>query len=162
MIIQMKKMKYTAFAIVIVLLSIYLYKSFIYFTIPFNPIEEYASESQVDFFITKNLPDGDGVNAKCKDENTCGKVLEYLSELKLKPLKDKVAQEKLNYENTTYFSGALKLDDSELIFISDISVDTPNILRMSSSITGFKSGYYEVVDSEFDYDYIYNLISKNE
>lgn len=130
--------------------------------IPYNPIKEYATESQVDFHITKNLPDGEGVNAKCHDANTCGIVLEYLSDLKLIPLKDKTAQKMLNYENATYFNGMLKFNESEKIFISDISIDTPNVLHISSFITGFKDGYYEVVDSKFDYNYIYELISDNK
>ncbi|MCZ8542247.1 hypothetical protein [Psychrobacillus psychrodurans] len=154
----MKKNKYLAIAIVLVLLSIYLYKSFIYYSIPFNPIKEYSTESDVDFYITKNLPDGEGVNAKCHDAKNCGLVLEYLSGLKLIPLKDKVAQKMLNYENATYFNGILKFNESEMIFISDISIDTPNVLRISSSITGFKDGYYEIEDSTFDYNYIYDLI----
>ncbi|WOV83046.1 hypothetical protein PGH26_08850 [Sporosarcina jeotgali] len=158
----MKKMKYLAFAIVLALISIYLYKGFIYYLIPFNPIKQYASESNVDFYITKNLPDGDGVNAKCEDANTCGLVLEYLSDLKLKPIKDKKAQAMLNYENATYYNGALRFNELDMIFISDISIDTPNILRISSSITGFKNGYYEIVDSKFDYNYIYDLISETK
>ncbi|WP_342536428.1 hypothetical protein [Sporosarcina sp. FSL K6-3508] len=158
----MKKLLYSSFAIVLVLLSIYLYKGFIYYQIPFNPIKQYASEPNVDFYITKNLPDGDGVNAKCEDANTCGLILEYLSNLKLKPLKDKAAQAMLNYENATYYNGALRVNESEMIFISDISIDTSNILRISSSITGFKDGYYEIVDSTFDYNYIYGLINETE
>ncbi len=156
----MKKNKYLAFAIVIViLLSVFVYKSFIYYQISFNPIKEFSSESLVDFHISKNLPDGESINAGCHDENTCGKVLEYLSNLKLVPLKDKVAQDMLNYEGETYFNGMLKFNESEVIFISDISIDTPNILRISSSITGFKDGYYKIKDSKFDYEYIYELIS---
>ncbi|CAM3299404.1 hypothetical protein FITA111629_15240 [Filibacter tadaridae] len=158
----MKKIKYLAFAIVIVLLSIFLYKGFIYYKISFNPIKEFASESLVDFHISKNLPDGESVTAKCHDENTCGLVLEYLSNLKLVPLKDKAAQDMLNYENAIYFDGMLKFNESEVIFISDISIDTPNVLRISSSITGFKDGYYKIEDSKFDYDHIYELISTEE
>lgn len=156
----MKKNKYFAFALVIVLLlSVLVYKSFIYYQISFNPIKEFASESLVDFHISKNLPDGESVNAECHDENTCGKILEYLSNLKLVPLKDRVAQDMLNYESETYFNGMLKFNESEVIFISDISIDTPNVLRISSSITGFKDGYYKIKDSKFDYDHIYEWIS---
>lgn len=158
----MKKIKYFAYAIVIVLLSIYIYQRFIYYRIPFNPITEYASESLVDFHISKNLPDGETINAKCHDANTCGLVLEYLSDLKLIPLKNKAAQDMLNYENAIYFTGMLKFNQSETIFISDISIDTLNVLRISSSITGFKDGYYQIVDSKFDHNYIYNLISDTE
>lgn len=158
----MKIFKYLAFGIIIVILSIALYRNFIYYTIPFNPIKEYASESNFKFYITKNLPDGEGINTSCHDTEACRSVLEYLSNLNLKPLKDKSAHELLSYEKNTYFNGMLKFSESEKIFLSDISVDTPNILHLHSSIPYFKSGYYQIEDSTFDYDYIYELIDNKE
>ena len=160
---KMKIFKYLAFGIVIVFLSIALYRNFIYYTIPFNPIKEYESESKFEFYITKNLPDGEGINTSCQDTEACGSVLAYLSNLNLKPLKDKAATELITYDSNTYFTGMMKLSETEKIFISDISVDTPNILHLNSSIPYFKSGYYQIEDSTFDYDYIYELIgNKNE
>lgn len=162
LVFKMKKIKYLAFGISIVLLSFYLYKNFIYYSIPFNPIKEYASESKIDFFMTKNIPDGEGINTKCKDTNTCDLVLEYFSDLKLVPIKDKAAYEMFKYENSTFYTGMLTFNESDKILISDISIDSPNSLHISSSIDGFKSGYYKIVDSAFDYNYIYNLISETE
>ncbi|SDK47294.1 hypothetical protein [Sediminibacillus albus] len=156
----MKKMKYLAFAIGIIFLSVYLYQNFIYYMIPFNPIEEYATESPVDFHITQNLPGGEEVNAKSHDPKTCDLVLEYLSNLNLKPLKDKDAWNALSKkENETYLTGMVEFDQSGEIFISDLFIGNPDVLHISSSIAGFKrEGYYKIVDSTFDYDYIIDLI----
>lgn len=112
--------------------------------------------------MTKNIPDGEGINTKCKDTNTCDLVLEYFSDLKLVPIKDKAAYEMFKYENSTFYTGMLTFNESDKILISDISIDSPNLLHISSSIDGFESGYYKIVDSTFDYNYIYNLISETE
>ncbi len=160
----MKKMKYFVLALGIIFLSVYLYQHFIYYMIPFNPIEEYAAESPDDFHITQNLPDGEKVNAKSHDQKTCDLILEYLSNLKLKPLKDKDARNALaKKENEAYITGMLKLDQSREIFISDLFIDDPDVLYISSSIAGFNGeGYYKIVDSTFDYDYIIDLIGNQE
>ncbi|QTM98461.1 hypothetical protein ERJ70_03620 [Sediminibacillus dalangtanensis] len=160
----MKRLKYLAFALGIIFLSVYLYQNFIYYMIPFNPIEEYATESTVDFHLTQNLSDGEEVNAKSHDQKTCNLILEYLSNLKLKPLKHKDARNALaKKENETYLTGMLKFDQSREIFISDLFLDDPDVLHISSSTAGFKGeGYYKIVDSTFDYDYIINLIGKEE
>lgn len=164
LVIKMKKIKYLAFAIVIVLLSIYLYQSFIYDKIPFNPIKEYTSESLVDFHITQNLPDGESVSAKSHEPDTCDLALEYLSNLKLIPLKEKKTREMLSdKENDTYLKGMLKFNQSGEIFISEIYTDDTTVLYISSPIAGFKGeGYYKIVDSTFDYNYIFELISDTE
>ena len=112
--------------------------------------------------MTENLPDGEGIHASCHDTEACGLVLKYLSNLELKPITDKNAYDVMSFENSTYFTGMLKFNDSEMIFLSDISIDTPNILRLSSPIPGFRSGYYEVVDANFDYDYIHGLIGNKK
>ncbi|MFC5604556.1 hypothetical protein [Sporosarcina koreensis] len=158
----MRKIKYLTFAIIIVLLSLYLYENFIYYRFPFNPIKEYTSEPNIDFYFSRNLPNGEGITTKCQHANTCGLVLEYLSDLNLMPLKDNAAQGMLKYGNVTYFTGMLKFNESDKIFISDISIDTPNILRIYSPINGFKGGYYKIMDSKFDYNYIYNLTGDTE
>ena len=132
----MKKILYLVMAIIIVSLSsIYIYTNFIYYNISYNPIEEYKSESYVEFIITKNLPEGEETNVKCQDPNACKKVLEYLGSLNLKPLKDKTAIEMQNNESNTFYDGRLKFGESvasDTILISDISIDTPDIIRISS------------------------------
>lgn len=160
----MKKMKYLAFLIVIILLSIYLYQSFIYYKIPFNPIKEYTSESLVDFHITQNLPNGESVSVESHESHTCDLVLKYLSNLKLTPLKEKKAQNMISdKENVTYITGMLKFNQPGEIFIKDIYTDDPTVLYISSPIAGFKrEGYYKIVDSSFDYKYIFDLLSDTE
>lgn len=131
--------------------------------VPYNPIKEYASESLVDFHFTKNLPNGESDSVKCQDTNTCDEALKYLSELKLVPLKQKAALERFsNQERSTYFTGALEFEQYDVILISDILASNPTYLYFSSQITGFKGGYYKIVDSTFDYDYLYELINKTE
>ncbi|WP_371069445.1 hypothetical protein [Sediminibacillus sp. JSM 1682029] len=160
----MKRLKYLAFALGIIFLSVYLYQHFIYYMIPFNPLEEYATESPVDFHLTHNLSDGEEINAKTHDQKTCDLILEYLGNLELKPLKDKDARNALaKKENEGYITGMLKLDQSREIFISDLFINDPDVLHISSSIAGFKGeGYYKIVDSTFDYDYIMELIGNEE
>ena len=160
----MKKLKYLVIAIVVVILSVYIYKNFIYYRIPFNPIKEYTAESLVDFHITQNLDNGKKISAKSHNPDTCDAILEYFSSLKLMPLTDKAAQKALSKNgNETYITGMLKFEQSGEIFISDIFKKTPNVIHISSSIDGFKGeGYYKIVDSKFDYKYIIKLIDNNE
>lgn len=158
----MKKWKMVSFMLVIALLSIYLYKSDIYYRIPFNPIEEHAAASGTKVYLTKNLPDGNETSVKCEDASTCDRVMEYISGLNLVPVKEKKAHNLLTYKGKTYYTGMLKVNKSDNIFLSDISEDTPNILHIASSIPGFKSGYYQVKDSTFDYDYLFDLMSTGE
>ncbi len=156
----MKKFKYLIILLILVLLSLYIYQNFIYYKIPYNPIAEYSAETLSSFHITKNLSDGEGVTAKSNDINTCNKILKYFSELKLLPLKDRVAwNEYFSEENSTYFTGMLSFNQSDEVYISDMSLDNLTILHISSNIPGFHEGYYKIIDAKFDYNYIYDLIS---
>lgn len=159
----MRKVKYLVIAIGVIILSVYIYKNFVYYTIPFNPIKEYATDSLVDFHITQNLDDGKKISAKSHNSDTCDAILEYFSSLKLMPLTDKAAKKELAKNgNKTYITGILKFKHSGEIFISDIFTENPNIIHFSSSINGFKGeGYYKFVDSKFDYNHIINLIQKH-
>lgn len=156
----MKKFKYLIFLLILVLLSLYIYQNYIYYKIPYNTIAEYSTETLSSFHITKNLSDGEGVTAKSNDINACNKILKYFSELKLLPLKDKAAwNESFNQESSTYFTGMLSFNQSDEVYISDILLDNLTILRISSNIPGFHEGYYKIIGSKFDYNYIYDLIS---
>ncbi|MCG3088938.1 hypothetical protein [Sporosarcina cyprini] len=108
----MKKITYVIFATgILLLLAIFIYQNFIYYKIPFNPIKEYASESLVDFRLTKNLSGGETVSAKSQQSSTCNLISDYFSELKLIPLKEQDAQRMLSkkeiiverYYYLTYF-----------------------------------------------------------
>lgn len=160
----MKNITYVIFATgILLLLAIFIYQNFIYYRIPFNPIKEYASESLVDFRLTKNLSGGETVSVKSQQSSTCNLILDYFSELKLIPLKEQDAQRMLRKkENDTYLTGMLTFNNSGEILLSDIFLDTPNILYIGSSITGFKKGYYKVMDSEINYNYLYDLITDTE
>ena len=96
-----KMMMYSAFAIVLVLLSIYIYKGFIYYMVPYNPIKEYDSESLVDFHFTKNLSNGESDTVKCQDTDACDEALKYLSDLKLVPLKQKEALKRFSKQESS-------------------------------------------------------------
>lgn len=56
----------------------------------------------------------------------------------------------------------LEFKHHDVILISDILASNPTFLRFSSQIPGFKGGYYKIVDSRFDYDYLYEVISKTQ
>lgn len=118
----------------------------------------------VDFHITQNLPNGESVSAKCHEMDTCDLVLEYLCDLKLIPLKDNKAQKMISdKEHDTYLTGMLKFTESEEIFIKDIYTDNPTVLYINSANSRSKrEGYYKIVDSTFDYNYIFELISETE
>lgn len=155
----MKKFKYLISVIILVLLYIYLYQNYIYYKISYNPISEYSAEDLSSFHITKNLSNGGEESVSSSDSNICDLILKYFSELKLQPLKEKAAwNEYFKQENSAYFTGMLSFNQSDKVYISDILSDNLTILRISSNIPGFKEGYYKIIDAEFDYDYIYNLI----
>lgn len=155
----MKSYKYLIFLLILVLLSVYIYHNYVYYKIPYNPIAEYSAEALSSFHITKNLSNGEGITAKSNDLNTCKKILKYFSGLKLLPLKDEIAwSENFSQENSTYFTGMLSFSQSHKVYISDIVLDNLTILRISSNVPGFHEGYYKIIGSKFEYNYIYDLI----
>lgn len=160
----MKKVKYLVIAIGVIILTVYIYNNFIYYKVPFNPITEYANESLVDFHITKNLDNGEKISSYSHDPDTNDAILEYFSSLKLTPLTDKDARKVFSDNgNKSYITGMLKFKQSGEIFISDIFIENPNVIYISSPIDEFKGeGYYKFVDSKFDYKYIINLIDNTK
>ncbi len=156
----MKRYKFLIFLLILGLLSLYIYHNYVYYKIPYNPIAEYSTETLSSFHITENLSNGEEITAKSNELNTCNKILKYFSELKLLPLKDKTAwNENFSQENSTYFTGMLSFSQSYKVYISDIVLDNLTILHISSNIPGFREGYYKIIGSKFEYNYIYDLIS---
>ncbi|MFT9487402.1 MAG: hypothetical protein ACH0QD_08555 [Tepidibacillus sp.] len=159
----MKKFKFLALALVFVFLLVFLYQNYIYYKIPYNPITKYSSENLSSFHITKNLPNGEEVSAKTNDLDTSNLILRYFRDLKLMPLKDKSALDVISKQgNETYFTVMLEFNQSERLFIKDIFLENLRVLYISSDFSGFHEGYYRIIGSKFDYNYIYDLISNSE
>lgn len=151
----MKKFKYLCTALIMVLLSVYLYQIYIYYKIPYNPISEYATTPS-GFHITNNLADGKEVTVKTHDLDACDSIYKYFRGLELVPLKDKEAYKQ---ESQTYFSGMFEFTQAENLHFNEINSDNMSILYISSNRPGFHGGYYKIIGSEFDYEYIINLIN---
>jgi len=159
----MKKYVHLIFLLVLILLSVYIYQNYVFYKIPYNPIAEYSVENLSSFYITKNLSNGEGITIKSNDLDTCNKILKYFRELKLIPLKNKTASnENFTEEDSIFFTGMLTFGQSDKVYISDLMLDNLTILYISSSISDFHDGYYKIIDSKFDYNYIFDLIAQAE
>jgi len=159
----MKRFKYLTLALVLVFLLVFFYQNYVYYKIPYNPINKYSSETLTSFHITKNLPNNEEISKKTHDLNTCKLILKYFSNLQLTPIKDKLALDALSIQgNETYFTGMLEFNQSEKIFLKDIFLEDLTVLYISSDTPGFHEGYYKITDSKFDYNYIFDLISNSE
>ena len=47
------------------------------------------------------------------------------------------------------------------IYISEIYLDDLTIVSIRSNIPKFRNGYYKIIDSKFDYEYINDLITNS-
>ena len=160
--IIVRKIKYIFIIAILLFLSICLYKNYIYYKLPYNPISHYATTSN-GFYITKNLPNGKEISLKTHDLNTCNLIFKYFSGLNLIPLKNKLALASINKQKyQAYFSCAFGFNNSENLFIDEIYINNLNVIYLSSSKSGFNRGYYKIIDSKFNYNYINRLITNSK
>lgn len=157
----MKKSNYLIFSIILVILSVYLYQNYIYYRIPHNPIAKYSSKDPISFSIEKIFPNGESsIIFTKKNSKYNKKILEYFSNLELIPMKNKTVYNMNISVEQIYFIGFLEFDFSKYIIVKDIFIENLNIIYISSNIDGLNSGYYKIINSEFDYEFIYKQIIK--
>lgn len=160
--VEMKKFKYIFFILILVLLSRYLYKNYIYYKIPYNPISRYKTVPN-GFHITKNLPNGKDTTLITHNLKDCKLILQYFSGLKLIPLNYDSALTSINkHKNQPYFTCAFDFNESEYLFVDEIYIGNLNIIYISSNKPGFNRGYYKIIDSKFNYNYINKLTTGSQ
>lgn len=160
--VTVRRIKYLFIIAILLLLSICLYKNYIYYKLPYNPISHYATTSN-GFHITKNLTDGTGITLKTHDLNTCNLIFKYFSGLKLVPLKDKLALDSINKQkNRAYFSCTFGFNELNYLFVNEIYLNNLNVIYISSNKPGFNRGYYKIIDSKFNYNYVNRLITNSK
>lgn len=159
------KKKILIIILALLFISPFFYKYYLYYQIPYNPLLEFSIEPITSSY-TKYNPNESGSfatqrnnNFKSNDDLTaCSDIFKYLKSLKLKPLKkNNLDFEKINYE---YYLRLSSPEDNEImIFIS--TEDLTNIYIATRKV-GLRDGHYKVIDEEFDYEYVNNLIDGNK
>lgn len=160
------KLKYVFIAIVLLLLSIFMYQNYIYYKIPYNPLSELDSDTPSGFHFTENHPHpNDTINMSSHNLNTNRLIFKYFSNLNLVPLKEKSNLDEIHkHEKDIYYSGMFKFDTPSnfKVFINEIYLDNLTVLSIRSNKPGFVNGYYKIMDNKFDYKYINELITNSQ
>lgn len=140
--------------IILIFLSIFIYNNYIYYKIPYNPIAKYSPNDPSSFSIEKRFTNGESSMMFTKRNSKYNKIiLEYFSNLELVPIKN------MNISlDQIYFINFIEFDFSKYIIIRNIFIENLNIIYISSNIDGLNSGYYKIINSEFDYEFIYKQI----
>lgn len=156
----MKKNKYIIIALVCILSLPFLYKYYLYYKIPYNPLVKISSDVMSCSGIQYENPPQDVISYISTHSQDCSVIFNYLSDLKLKPLK---------YEDYSTSFDIVKVDYRYFLSFTqpdlyyDLSISAwdkdLSIIYISSNKPGFKEGYYKVTDSEFEYKYINELLS---
>lgn len=156
----MKKIKYLIIVVIVLCLSISLYKNYIYYKIPHNPFDDVDTEIPLKFYFEANNSVDDETKIS-GDLETSIIAFKYFKNLELLPIK---SDETPEYHQDTYFSGRFKFSESfeEDIIISDIYLENLTVLYVSSDRPGFKDGYYKIINGKFDYEYINDLMDNKE
>ena len=160
----MKKIKYVFIALILLFVLTYIYQNYIYYKIPYNPLVELNSDTPSGFHFKENHHN-DTINKSSHDKNINTLILKYFSDLNLVPLKEKSNRDEIyNHEKDIYYSGMFEFDTTPNynVFINEIYLDNLTVLRISSFRPGFKDGYYKIINTKFDYEYINNLITKSQ
>lgn len=161
-IVNMKKIKYLFIVLILLSLLTYLYENHIYYLIPYNPL----AELDPDTLITCNLRFNGDSKIKNHNPNNNALIFKYLRDLKLIPLNldKKINRDKvLKHNYNTYYSYALEFGPpTYYVHIDDIWLDNPTFVYIGSNRFGFRDGYYQIIDSKFDYMYINELINNSQ
>lgn len=129
---------------------------------PYNPFIEFSAETPEDFVFKKVYPNNE-IHKSTDNSNTAKLIFEYLSSLELIPLKETMNDFQY-HESNIFFLDRLRFGapSYNTIYINDIYVDDLTILYINANRPGFKDGYYKIMDDKFDYEYINNLLIKDD
>jgi len=158
----MKKFKYLFIALIFSVLLVYLYQNHIYYLIPHNPLDELATDTLATCYLRVN---GD-IEKRSQNLNNNALIFKYLSDLNLIPvnLKNKTHRDEIfKHDYNNYYSYGLKFGSpTYYVHINEIWLDNPTFMYIGSSRPSFRSGYYKIIDSKFDYMYVNKLINDSE
>lgn len=160
-----KKIKYLLYVVILFFLLLSLYQNYIFYKIPYNPLTELSIDPPAKFYLTLNGSTGTTLSKKSYNLDNNAVILKYFSDLNLIPLKEKRHEDEIyKHETKSYYSCGFRFGDLRynFIFITEIYLDNLTILSIRSDIPKFKNGYYKIIDSKFDYEYINGILDNSQ
>lgn len=159
----MKKIKYLFITLTFIFFATIIYQNYIYYTISNNSLSKRSVEpitcSVTDY--NPNLSENNSENSKFENTSNskdCSAIFKYLKDLNLKPMKSK----DFDY-STMNLRYDIRLDSPDndnltiLVWLDDLSS-----IYIDSEKPDLPRGYYKIINSEFNYKYINNLIANSE
>ncbi|RKD31184.1 hypothetical protein BET03_03390 [Thermohalobacter berrensis] len=162
----MKKIKYLFTVLILSVLLVNLYQNYIYYLIPYNPLED-ITDNPYSCHFTLNYSNG-GITNASYNLNTNTLIFKYFSDLNLIPLKEETNKEEIfEHESDINFSYRFRFRPPKpsthyYITIDEIWLDNLSVLFIRSNKPGFHDGYYKIIDSKFDYKYVNDLINTSQ
>ncbi|SHK61500.1 hypothetical protein [Paramaledivibacter caminithermalis] len=162
----MKKIKYLFIVLILYVLLANLYQNYIYYLIPYNPLED-ITDNPYSCHFTINYSN-DGITNASYNLNTNTLIFKYFSDLNLIPLKEETNKEEIfKHDNDINFSYRFRFHPPKssayyYITIDEIWLDNLSVLYIRSNKPGFHNGYYKIIDSKFDYKYVNDLINTSQ
>ncbi len=160
----MRKLKYLLYAIILFFSLLSFYRNYIFYQIPYNPLVGLTHDTPMSCYFTEYHPDDEVTGSSHSLENNT-LIFKYFRDLNLIPLKKEAnIDEIFKHTNDIHLSYTLKFDSSPnyvYIYISEIYLDDLTIVSIRSNIPKFRNGYYKIIDSKFDYEYINDLITNS-
>ncbi len=160
---KVSKLKWLSIIIIILVIGTFIYQNYIYYMIPKNPLVKLDSYTLKEFWIDEHTSENVNV-LKCNDISTNNLIYKYIKDLELIPTKERsiYVSEEIYYRGQFEFEEKDMLSDYYYITISDLCSKSMDIIRLSSNIRRFPKGYYKILDTEFDYEYIKDLIDNSQ
>jgi hypothetical protein len=162
----MKIFKYLFIALIVFIILIFLYKNYIYYLIPYNPFVEFSEDELKTFRFEEynSFEPSESVHMKSNNLENNKLIFQYFRNLKLKPVRSNIIEEGLNGNIVYSMSFTFGAPSYGRIFINDLFLEEPSFFRISFSDNRLKNkeGYYQIIDSEFDLNYIKTLINNGE
>ncbi len=162
----MKVLKNLSVLLMIFVLILFIYTNFIVYLIPYNPFTEFSLEElESVYFEGAYIDDGTSKSEYIVSEDIENDrfIFEYFKGLKLKPRKSNKIDK--DFADTRRLSGGFIFGKPSYdhILINDLFLEDPGIFHISfkNDKLKSKSGYYEILDEEFDFEYIDSLINSD-
>ena len=86
---MLKKVKCLFFLVISLLCSLSIYKNYIFYKIPYNPLVQLSTNSPTSFYFDLNTPDGETLSKSSHKLEDTALIFKYFNELHLIPLKEK-------------------------------------------------------------------------
>lgn len=160
----MKRLKYL-FYVLILFLLLNFYQNYIFYRIPYNPLAELSTDIPTKFYLNLNGPNGVTLSKSSYnlDDNTL--IFDYFEKLNLIPLKEKRHRDEIyKHDTESYYSCGFRFGDLKysFVYITEVYLDDLTVLSIRSDIPKFKNGYYKIIDSKFDYEYINSILNSSQ